>query len=75
MPSRKQWYFCPHWERFLTRGDQECLLCEPLRQLPAPQQQSVRTRLEGKPLGLRAIFPILNAKGDPLRAGQPSLAG
>src|SRR6185437_1936020 len=58
MPPRKHWYFCPHWERFLTRGDQGCMLCEPPRQIQAPPPQPVRSRLAGKPIGLRAIFPI-----------------
>ncbi len=73
MSPRKHWYFCPHWERFLIRGNQECLLCEPPRQLPAPQSQPAQT-LVGKPRGLRAIFPILNDRGDPLR-NRPTFAG
>ncbi|HLW03325.1 MAG TPA: hypothetical protein VKT82_32070 [Ktedonobacterales bacterium] len=51
------------------------MLCEPPRQLAAPRPQPVRTRLAGKSIGLRTIFPILNDRGDPLREGQPSLAG
>lgn len=73
MPTRKHWYFCPHWERFLTRGNHECMLCEPTRQIQAPQP--VRALLPGKTFSLRAIFPILNDRGDPLRTPRPSLVG
>jgi hypothetical protein len=72
MSLRKHWYFCPHWERFLIRGDQGCLICEPPRQVKAPLIAPVVQA--GKPLALRAIFPILNDRGDPLRASHPSLA-
>lgn len=65
MPSRKQWYFCPHWERFLVKGAQECLLCEPPRQAPSPQP--AHTPRTGKSWSLRSIFPILDDRGDPLQ--------
>lgn len=58
LPPRTQWYFCPHWWRFLIRGAQQCVLCEPPPQQPTP------------PTGrwLRAIFPILDASGAPISA-------
>ncbi len=73
MPPRKQWFFCPHWERFLIRGTQGCLLCEPPRQVQA--SQPVRALKAGKSWSLRAIFPILNDRGDPLQTHQHTLAG
>ncbi len=69
MPPRKHWYFCPHWERFFSRGDQRCLLCEPPRQVKPPDP--IPALQSGRQPSLRAIFPILNDRGDPLRQTQP----
>ena len=58
VPPRTHWYFCPHWQRFLARGAQQCVLCE-----PAPQQPTPPTGRK-----LRAIFPMLDASGAPIPA-------
>ncbi|HEY7347186.1 MAG TPA: hypothetical protein VH599_02620 [Ktedonobacterales bacterium] len=64
MTQRKEWFYCPHWERFLIRGSQDCLLCEPPRQMQTPQP--VQALQPGRRSSLRAIFPILDDHGDAL---------
>jgi hypothetical protein len=72
MPTRKQWFFCPHWERFLIRGSQSCLICEPPRQIQSTQP--MRTPQRRKTRALRSIFPILNDHGEPLGSQESPLA-
>lgn len=72
MSPRTHWYFCPHWERFLARGAQSCLLCDPPHQIIPPQP--VLSLPPGAPPTLRDIFPILNDQGDPVPPTESSAA-